>query len=143
MLTKEDAPSCGTTSPRFGCWTCTVIKKDRSLGGLIDSGHDELEPLHDFREWLLALRENDGNRMPIRRDGSTKNRADGSRVRGAFKMHIRRMILARLRDLEREIGHELLSAGEQHLIEEIWRVDEAQYACHDASLKRFGVQPAT
>ena len=28
---KSDAPSCGTSSSRFGCWTCTVVEKDRSL----------------------------------------------------------------------------------------------------------------
>ena len=39
VLSKEDAPSCGTTSPRFGCWTCTVVAKDRSMRGLIASGH--------------------------------------------------------------------------------------------------------
>ena len=27
VLTKDDAPSCGTSSPRFGCWTCTVVEK--------------------------------------------------------------------------------------------------------------------
>ena len=31
---KSDAPSCGTTSSRFGCWTCTVVDKDRSLEDL-------------------------------------------------------------------------------------------------------------
>jgi DNA sulfur modification protein DndC len=30
---KSDAPSCGTTSSRFGCWTCTVVEKDRSFEG--------------------------------------------------------------------------------------------------------------
>lgn len=30
---KSDAPSCGTSSSRFGCWTCTVVEKDRSLEG--------------------------------------------------------------------------------------------------------------
>ena len=41
VMTKEQAPSCGSSSPRFGCWTCTVVQKDRSLRGLIDSGHAE------------------------------------------------------------------------------------------------------
>ena len=39
VITKEQAPSCGSSSPRFGCWTCTVVQKDRSLRRLIDSGH--------------------------------------------------------------------------------------------------------
>ena len=129
VLTKEDAPSCGTTSPRFGCWTCTVINKDRSLGGLINSGHDELEPLYDFREWLLALREDDKNRMRKRRNGSTKYRENGSLVRGPFTMTVRRQIRDGLEVLEGETGMELISHAEKDIIEEIWRVDEAQYEC--------------
>ena len=66
---------------RFGCWTCTVVAKDRSLRGLIESGHedaDEFSQLFDFREWLIELRENDANRQRVRRDGNSKSRADGS-----------------------------------------------------------------
>ena len=139
VLTKEDAPSCGTTSPRFGCWTCTVIKKDRSLGGLIDSGYEELEPLYDFREWIMQLREEDDNRMPIRRNGTTKYRADGSRVRGPFRMSIRREILNQLRVLEEKVGRELLTRGEECQIREVWRLDEAQYACHNALMEKLGL----
>ena len=57
VLTKDDAPSCGSSSPRFGCWTCTVVKKDRSLNGTIESGHaeqDKLEAMLEFREELSA-----------------------------------------------------------------------------------------
>ena len=70
-----------------------MISKDRSLGGLIDSGYEELEPLYGFREWLLELRENDINRMPVRRNLATKYREDGTRVRGPFKMEIRAKFL--------------------------------------------------
>ena len=76
VLSQEDAPSCGTTSPRFGCWTCTVVAKDRSLRGLIASGHEDsavLEQLFDFREWLVELRELDANRQRVRRDGNTRS----------------------------------------------------------------------
>ena len=65
VLTKDDAPSCGSTSPRFGCWTCTVVKKDRSMNGTIESGHseqDKLEALLEFREELVRLREDNENR---------------------------------------------------------------------------------
>ncbi len=142
VLTKEDAPSCGTTSPRFGCWTCTVVAKDRSLGGMIDSGHDELEPLHDFREWILQLRENEKNRMPIRRNGETKFREDGTRVRGPFKMEIRRKIREKLESLEAEVGKTLLTIGEQWAIDEIWRIDEMQYDARDTVLRMIGATAA-
>ncbi len=142
VLTKDDAPSCGTTSPRFGCWTCTVIAKDRSLGGLIDTGYEKLEPLYDFREWLIELRENDINRMPMRRNGTTKFRENGSRVRGPFKMEIRRKILARLRELEKEVEYNLLTLGEMRWINEIWRIDESMYEYRDALTKKVGAKAA-
>ena len=134
VLTKEDAPSCGTTSPRFGCWTCTVVKKDKSMRGLIDAGHEDeekLEALADFREWLLELREDNANRLPVRRDGRTKFRYDGTRVFGPFKLEVREAILGRLRELEAEIGEELLLLGEMEMIEDIWRRDRI---CEDGRL---------
>ena len=127
VLSKEDAPSCGTTSPRFGCWTCTVVKKDRSLRGLIDSGHEEeekLEALADFREWLIQLREDDGNRMTVRRDGKIKLRTNGEVVMGPFRFEAREEILERLRKLEGEAGERLISPSEIEMIEDIWRVDK-------------------
>ena len=138
VLSKEDAPSCGSTSPRFGCWTCTVVAKDRSLAGLIDAGFGELEPLLDFRDWILELREADENRMPVRRDGTTKYRADNSRVRGPFKMEVRRLILKRLCVLEQETERELISRPEVEIIEDIWRRDLLHYESRDALIRAVG-----
>lgn len=127
VMTKEQAPSCGSTSPRFGCWTCTVVKKDRSLRGLIDSGHSEaekMEALFDFREWLIALREDNNNRLPVRRDGNAKQRDDGSLVFGPFTLAVRREILERLRTLEKQIGESLILPAEIDSIEDVWWRDE-------------------
>ena len=126
VLSKEDAPSCGTTSPRFGCWTCTVVKKDRSLRGLIDAGHkdeEKLEALADFREWLIELRENGGNRLPVRRDGKVRIKANGNHVMGPFLLEVRQEILEGLQKLEGEVGERLISAHEIEMIHDIWRVD--------------------
>lgn len=127
VMTKKQAPSCGSSSPRFGCWTCTVVQKDRSLRGLIDSGHAEaerMEALFDFREWLVVLRENDDNRLPVRRNGNAKERKDGSRVYGPFTMEIRKKILDRLRALEQRIGESLILPEEVDCIEDVWWRDE-------------------
>ena len=142
VLTKEDAPSCGTTSPRFGCWTCTVVAKDRSLAGLIDAGFDELEPLLDFRDWIIALREVDENRMPVRRDGTSKYRDDGSSVRGPFTMEIRRRILRKLQELQQETSRTLISKAEMEVIEDIWRIDALHYETRDALIRAVGATVA-
>jgi DNA sulfur modification protein DndC len=52
---KESAGSCGNS--RFGCWVCTVVKKDKALIGFIESGHEWLEPLLIFRNNLAQYRE--------------------------------------------------------------------------------------
>ncbi len=124
VLSKSDIPSCGTTSPRFGCWTCTVVNKDRSLEGLIDSGYEIFEPLADFRNWLTEIRENPSLRMPVRRSGEVKFREDGSRVYGPFKMATRKRILARLLALQSDVGRELISPAEIHMIKSIWKKDQ-------------------
>ncbi len=127
VMTREQAPSCGSSSPRFGCWTCTVVKKDRSLRGLIDSGHAEaekMEALFDFREWLITLREDNANRLPVRRDGNAKQRDDGSLVFGPFTLTVRHAILERLRTLEKRIGESLILPAEIDSIEDIWWRDE-------------------
>lgn len=144
VLTKEDAPSCGTTSPRFGCWTCTVVKKDRSLQGLINSGHDDAEifvQLFDFREWLVQLREDDTNRQRIRRDGNAKTRSDGSPVMGPFTIPVRKHILRRLQALERDTGQALISQSELEVIEDIWRRDEVREDCRKALTTAITQEP--
>ena len=143
VLSKEDAPSCGTTSPRFGCWTCTVVRKDRSMRGLIDAGHDDedmLEALAEFREWLIVLREDNRNRLPVRRDGRTKLREDGTRVFGPFRLEVRQKILDRLRALEEQIGEMLIEPDEIEMIDDIWRRDRIREEGRLSLLARVGVK---
>ena len=143
VLSKEDAPSCGTTSPRFGCWTCTVVRKDRSMRGLIDAGHDDedmLEALAEFREWLIVLREDNRNRLPVRRDGRTKLREDGTRVFGPFRLEVRQKILDRLRALETQIGEMLIEPDEIEMIDDIWRRDRIREEGRLSLLARVGVK---
>ena len=129
VLSKADAPSCGTTSPRFGCWTCTVVTKDRSMTGTIDSGHPDqqnLERLSAFREELIELRENNANRSEFRRNGRTKKRDDGTKVYGPFTLQVRQGILEKLRLLEQANGEQLISPSEMEVIHDIWRQDKIQ-----------------
>ena len=140
VLTKDDAPSCGSTSPRFGCWTCTVVKKDRSLNGTIESGHaeqDKLEALLEFREELVKLREDNENRSPVRRDGLTKRRDDGTRVYGPFTLQVRQQILDSLRSLEALTGEQMISQPELEVIEDIWRHDRNHEESRLALIKKL------
>lgn len=122
VLSKEDAPSCGTTSPRFGCWTCTVVPKDRSLSGLIDSGFEEFEPLMDFRDWLLSIRNDNSRRMKTRRDGTVRYK-NGKAIYGPFTLDARKEILEKLEGLQEETDFNLISGDEREYINYIWKQD--------------------
>lgn len=65
---EVDSPSCGNS--RFGCWICTVVNEDKSLTGFIKNGEYWLQPLLDFREWLLSIRDKHEYRQQYRRDGN-------------------------------------------------------------------------
>jgi DNA sulfur modification protein DndC len=54
LVIDTTTPSCGNS--RFGCWVCTVVKKDKSMEGLITSGEEWLEPMLDFRDMLVETR---------------------------------------------------------------------------------------
>jgi len=64
---KESAGSCGNS--RFGCWVCTVVNEDKALSGFIQSGHDWMKPLLDFRNWLSSIRDDRTRRMKFRMNG--------------------------------------------------------------------------
>ena len=36
LVIDKSTPSCG--GGRFGCWTCTVVQRDRSMEAMIDNG---------------------------------------------------------------------------------------------------------
>jgi DNA sulfur modification protein DndC len=122
---SEDTPSCGTSSSRFGCWTCTVVEKDKSMQGFIDNGHEHLEPLADFRDWLQEYSRNPANRMTERRNGQ-----EGM---GPFTMLARQTILDRVLAAQAEVELPLISDAEIERIKEIWRDDESLLAIQKAN----------
>jgi hypothetical protein len=59
-VSDTSTPSCG--SSRFGCWTCTVVERDRASEGLLASGDERMEKLIEFRELLQSYRDPDDGR---------------------------------------------------------------------------------
>jgi DNA sulfur modification protein DndC len=120
---KSDAPSCGTSSSRFGCWTCTVVVKDRSLEGFIEAGFREFGPLVGFREWLVEIRNDPERRLARRRDGRITHMESGTLIPGPFTFETRREILERLLDLQRQLQRQLITPEELERIQAIWAED--------------------
>lgn len=120
VLSKDEAPGCGTVSSRFGCWVCTVVEKDKSLQGFVDSGKYQYQSLIDFRDWLKSIRNDPEHRQLIRRNGKITFNKTGKHIPGPFTINTRRMILNRLLKIQREYGETLISDQEIDMIESIW-----------------------
>ena len=124
VIDKSQAPSCGSSSSRFGCWTCTVVDKDRSMEAMIDAGFEHLEPLLDFRDWLKEIRNDRSKRMLERRDGRIALMGDGeTTVAGPFTLETRQVILTKLLKTQEEVGMPLIHADEVTRIKAIWAED--------------------
>lgn len=108
-----NTPSCGGS--RFGCWTCTVVKHDKSMEGFISAGESEMLPLSQFRNLLKSIREEKKHRLPYKR-----NQREGI---GPFNYETRKMLLNRLLSIEKEINEELLDDSEIEYIQSIWNQD--------------------
>lgn len=122
VMSPADAPGCGTNSSRFGCWTCTVVEKDRSLQGFVDSGNRQYAPLIEFRDWLREIRGDLSLRLGRRRTGRITV-ANGKLIPGPFTLEARRMILDRLLDTQRCYGDRLISDEEIETIQCTWASD--------------------
>lgn len=124
VLDPDAAPSCGSSSIRFGCWTCTVVEKDRSFRAAMEKGFEHLEPMADFRDWLKDFCYRDENRMTTRRNGN-----DG---KGPLTFSARQTVLQAVLALQEQVGERLITEKEIARIEQIWREDETQLAVQKA-----------
>ena len=118
LVIDDTTPSCGNS--RFGCWTCTVVDKDKSMEGLIDNGEEWMQPLADIRNFLIETRDNpEKYRERKRRDGS-----EHERFWGPYKFETRVEILKRILNAQKLIeaseGIELITHQEMVLIQYYW-----------------------
>lgn len=128
VLDTSQAPSCGSSSSRFGCWTCTVVDKDKSLEGFVDNGYGHLEPLLYFRDWLVAIRNDRTRRQRTRRNGLVSLMKDGTLIPGPFTIETRHEILDRLLSVQEEAGLQLISDREIAQIKRLWSEDAVDEA---------------
>ncbi|KVF26145.1 DNA phosphorothioation system sulfurtransferase DndC [Burkholderia vietnamiensis] len=126
VLSKDEAPGCGTKNSRFGCWTCTVVEKDKSLQGFVDSGQHAYKPLIAFRDWLVSIRNDQTKRSAIRRNGRLTFDVSGKHIPGPFTIQARREILNRLLAVQAEFGAQLITDDELDLIHKYWAMDLQQ-----------------
>lgn len=118
LVIDETTPSCGNS--RFGCWTCTVVNKDKSMEGLIDNGEEWMQPLSEIRDFLVETRDNpEKYRDPRRRNGELKEGVWGPYL-FETRAEILRRILKAQKEIEESEGVELISQQELVLIQYHW-----------------------
>ncbi len=135
MVIDETTPSCGNS--RFGCWTCTVVTKDRAMESLIQNGEEWMSPLLEFRN-KLAMTTDPANKEEYRnhkrRTGkvSYQYAKDGEdiaterkHVPGPYWLKYRRQWLRELLELDKQFKSEgreieLITAPELHAIRQEW-----------------------
>lgn len=100
VVTDKQHTSCGQS--RFGCWTCTVVKKDKSMSSLVNNGQDWLKPLLDFRNKLVEDRNKNENRSDKRRNGSISVDEDGNR-KGTYEPGYMARTLRELLELQKAV----------------------------------------
>jgi DNA sulfur modification protein DndC len=105
-------PSCGNS--RFGCWTCTVVDRDKASEGLLASGDERMEKLIEFRERLLFFRDPASGKRDTRR-------MNGNQGPGPLLISARRELLAKLLALQEEVQLPLISPEELLLIQQMWK----------------------
>jgi DNA sulfur modification protein DndC len=130
MVVDKSTPSCGNS--RFGCWVCTLVKKDTTMQNLIDSGEEWMTPLFEFREMLSETQDPSKKstyRNHKRRDGQAGIVRDGTRLSyGPYQLKWRKTFLKELLSAQKQIQEEkpeiafsAISIDELEMIRQIWR----------------------
>jgi DNA sulfur modification protein DndC len=121
LVIDKTTPSCGHS--RFGCWVCTVVKKDKSMEALIINGEEWMEPLIEIRNLLSESRDSKKYREKAGRDGIERE----GRL-GPYIAHFRAFLLRKLLEAQKSIqdtqgDFELISKQELIAIQISWYRD--------------------
>ncbi|MDV7106079.1 DNA phosphorothioation system sulfurtransferase DndC [Vibrio sp. TH_r3] len=135
MVIDETTPSCGNS--RFGCWTCTVVTKDRAMESLIQNGEEWMAPLLEFRN-KLAMTTDPANKAEFRNHKRRTGRvsyqyakegediaSERKHVPGPYWLKYRRQWLRELLELDKKFKAEgreieLITVPELHAIRQEW-----------------------
>ena len=134
LVVDSNTPSCG--SGRFGCWTCTVVDKQKSLDSMIENGQEWMEPLAELRHELKLTQDPKvwpKIRQITRRNGNVDLKNDGSDYTpGPYTLEFRKEYLKKLLEGQVKIQKhqpdmELILKEEIHEIQRIWRIEQGDW----------------
>jgi len=157
LVIDKSTPACG--SSRFGCWTCTVVNRDRALEGLIEDGEVWAKPLLEFRNWLKEIRDDPLMREKIRKSQKKKKIiADfwgeefnayehrGHQTLGPFTLNARYEMFRRLMELNKKLSKqhiELISSEEIKAIQTIWAYEGGNIESIQDIIDKRGIEHNT
>jgi len=107
----------GKGKTRFGCWVCSIVRRDKTLQNQIKI-YPYLIHYYNFRNFLLKFTADIKNRYPFARNGRPAKNG-----MGCLTLSARKVILDRLMELENLLGRKLILAEELTRITEIWQKD--------------------
>lgn len=141
LVVDIKTPSCGNS--RFGCWVCTVVKRDRSMEALIDNGEEWMQPLVDIRDFLYETIDRDSPsyepekyRMPMRR-----NKSEGlGPYWPKWRYHILKLVLQAQKVAQEEDKlNQLITLQELAAIQVVWNRDHIyEYSVAELYNEVFG-----
>jgi DNA sulfur modification protein DndC len=134
LVVDSSTPSCGDS--RFGCWTCTLVEKDKSMAAMIQNDEE--------KEWMLPLLElrdkldvSDDRHLRDFRRISGRVQLHGDRlIHGPYTQESREKWLRELLEAQRYIHEQapedvrdtqLITREELHEIRRIWVVDKHEF----------------
>lgn len=134
LVVDETTPSCGNS--RFGCWTCTVVSKDKAMEGLIDSGEDWMLPLLEYRDFL-AETQNPEKKPEIREHRRSNGQVtimNNKLIHGPYKLDFCKELLRKLLETQEKVRKEgpdpetkLITDDELEEIRKIWRTERQDW----------------
>ncbi len=121
LVIDTTTPSCGNS--RFGCWVCTVVKRDKSMEALIENGEEWMEPLMELRDVLAVSRDDEKVRERKRRDGTEKEGMLGP-YKAEFRAHFLELLLKAQKEIQSEQPEiNLINYQELVAIQVLWHRD--------------------
>jgi DNA sulfur modification protein DndC len=144
LVVDTSTPSCGNS--RFGCWVCTLVEQDKSMGAMIQNDEEKewMKPLLEFRNQELKPEDKnlDHNKRDFRRMNgqvtlypeTVQDRAKRS-IPGPYTQAARADFLQKLLKIQHDLisggkipedleDFEIISMEELHEIRRIWLVEK-------------------
>lgn len=137
LVVDTTTPSCGDS--RFGCWVCTMVSQDKSMGAMVQNDVEKewMLPLLRFRDRLAVKNEegkwDDRSLRDFRRINGSLTEFHGRLVHGPYKQDTREGWLADLLSTQRWLhengpdyvkGVELITIDELQEIRRIWVIEK-------------------